>query len=118
MSYKTLIQIHYHNRNGGVMKVIDGYAQTFSDIMNGCAVNLLICKDCRVKNSDKIKVIDIPECDYSNSGENYNDLKSILICKLKAIFESDQVLQPALVIGHNLNLCKNLALTAAFTELS
>lgn len=100
------------------MKVVDGYARTFSEIMNGNAVNLLICKNGGKKRFDKIKVIDISECDYSNSYENFNELKRTLVCKLKEVFESDLVLQPALVIGHNLNLCKNLALTAAFMELA
>lgn len=115
-----LIQIHYHNRQGGVKRVIEGYARAFREIVKDEIANILICNDCSPESSDEIKTIDIPECDYCDSTDirSYYNLKNILIRKIREIIESEAIQFPALVIGHNLNLCKNLSLSSAFTELS
>jgi len=115
-----LIQIHYHNRHGGVRRVIEGYARAFREIVKDDTVTYLICHDCYLESSDGIKIIDIPECDYFDLTDirSYYNLKNILIRKISEILKSEAIQFPALVIGHNLNLCKNLSLSSAFTELS
>lgn len=115
---ESFIQIHYHDRPGGVNSVISQYARAF-DAMQA-KFNCIIC--CCDKNNKTMpgfaRLIDIPECNY-RTFKNRNDFiktSELLASAIGNIIGNPDLPRPICVIGHNLTLGKNCALSAAFSK--
>lgn len=120
---KSLIQIHYHNRIAGVTKVIDEYALSFQRISNSfTAKSYLICNDVQNKKepSTVTEIISTPDCDYHKfRSKNAFTIKyKKLFQKINHIFTNPSIPRPLCIVGHNLSLGKNIALTMAFSLLA
>jgi hypothetical protein len=124
---RSFIQVHYHNRPGGVNKVIGYYAEAHAEL---CAkappqtvfANFIICKN-DLKDGSAFpagKMRDVPECDYRfySTKDAFLNKREILIRRLMAIIYSERVPKPLCVVGHNLTLGKNCALSSAFAFCS
>ncbi len=118
---KSILQIHYHNAPGGVTKVIHRYSEISNSIWSkSIKRNLLVCcnTDSALLSRETLETIHLKECKYHTfqSKESFNRITCSLVKKLQAIISG--LPQPVYVIGHNLSLGKNIALSAAFKELS
>ncbi|MBD3344106.1 MAG: hypothetical protein GF401_03485 [Chitinivibrionales bacterium] len=119
---QTFIQIHYHNRIGGVTKVMEHYAEAFNRCRHsGEAQNIIICSLIERKNCFKsgVRLIHAPDCDYHSyrSGVVFEKCRRRLVSLLVNIIENHELKLPVCVVGHNMTLGKNCALTSAFAEL-
>jgi hypothetical protein len=118
---RSLIQVHYHDRSAGVGKVVGLYARAFGRLAAGCvSENLLVCARSRSGGADvsPARVIDVPLCDYrtfSSKGE-FERIKASLVESLCRTLADRRVKRPSCLIGHNMSLGKNCALSAAFAE--
>jgi hypothetical protein len=126
---RSFVQVHYHNRPGGVNKVIGYYAEAHAEAhahicskasLQSSFSNLIICKN-DLKNGFSFPaggIRNIPECSYRSfpTKDAFLKTREILVRKLMAIIRSDGVLKPLCVIGHNLTLGKNCALSSAFAH--
>ncbi|MBN1575845.1 MAG: hypothetical protein JW913_04790 [Chitinispirillaceae bacterium] len=112
----SLVQIHYHDRPGGVRRVMDDYSAAFSRIAGHDAPNFRVC--CRSGDRRYLHSsgIDLPAADYHvfRTRQSYQRSVETLTGRLMRIFMSLPLRFPAAIIGHNLNLGKNPALSAAF----
>ena len=124
---RSFVQVHYHNRPGGVNKVIGYYAEAHAHIYSKASIqssfsNLIICKN-DLKNGYSFpagSMRNIPECSYRSfpTKDVFFKTREVLVRKLMAIIHSDGVLKPLCVIGHNLTIGKNCALSSAFAFCS
>ena len=120
---RSLVQVHYHNRLSGVNKVIGLYAEAFNRL-NGSrsAANLVVCCKSPQPNADfrPARVVSEPFCDYQafHSKGQFERIKTYLIESLDRVLKSESIKPPVCVIGHNLSIGKNCALSAAFAEIS
>lgn len=117
---RTFIQIHYHNRPGGVARVIEGYFKTFD---RTCRSNkkksVIICKNYLEEPSSNYEVVSVKECDYRRfyTSGTFLRLRCRLFRKLIKIITHDALPKPVCVVAHNLSLGKNIALSAAFSDV-
>lgn len=113
----SLVQIHYHNRCGGVRTVMASYSDCFQTIAGIDAPNIWVGN--KEQHQDAIPwFVDLPEAAYHwfHSAATFERTVCKLAGKLRAILTSQLIRLPVAVIGHNLNLGKNPALTAAFNR--
>jgi hypothetical protein len=119
---KSLIQIHYHNRTSGVLRVIDEYASTFQRISESSITkNFLICNNVQKIRSSNIKeIISIPDCDYHKflSKKSVTNKYEKIFQKINCFLTGHSVQRPLCIVGHNLSLGKNIALSIAFSLLA
>lgn len=113
---RSLIQIHYHNRLGGVRQVMRQYADTFRSCFNSAAPDYVFCRKSEPYPGPG-RLIDIPEADYHAFRSVNGYRNGVKACKQRLLgaFNSIQLDYPVAVIAHNLNLGKNPALAEAFT---
>ncbi len=117
----TLIQIHYHNRPGGVSAAMDHYARAFRELCRGRGPCLIVCSSGRGRaRKPGVRMIDIKECEYRTfeSIASFNRMARALGFRLARIVRDESLPRPIYVVGHNLNLCKNAALSRAFAFLA
>jgi glycosyltransferase involved in cell wall biosynthesis len=120
---RTLIQLHYHNRPGGVTRVIGAYAQAFSRILGvDRARNLLLCHDSRDRSllPPDMRVVNIPGCEYRDfrTRKAFLDARDTLIVLLGRVLDPRTAPRPVCVVAHNLTLGKNCALSSAFAQVA
>ena len=126
---RSFVQVHYHNRPGGVNTVIGHYAVAFAEalmeVSAGLArqspvTNLVVCKRDKTEGRAFLPGIikNIPEGGYCSFATKYAFLKTkeILVNRLLAIIQSPAVEKPLCIVGHNLSLGKNCALSSAFAR--
>lgn len=130
---KSFIQVHYHNRPGGVNKVIGHYAGVFAEafaeaftqatdrtISLSSPTNLVLCKYDENEGGSfcPAQMRDVPECGYHafTSKDAFLKTREILVRRLMEIIRESNVPKPLCVVGHNLTLGKNCALSSAFTQ--
>ena len=117
----TLVQIHYHNRPGGVVAVMEQYARTFREIVGGTGMCITVCaKDRKAAGSSFQKIVNVKECKYRtfSSARSFLASAGTLRWRLQKIIADPSIVRPVIVAGHNLNLCKNAALSKAFADLA
>jgi hypothetical protein len=117
----SLIQIHYHNLPGGVNRVIENIFDVFGELYNikNKDNKILICsKKIKETKNSNFKVVNIDDCFYStfNNKQKFLSLKKRIFDSIKEVILNNHISQPIYIIGHNLNLGKNCALSAAFAE--
>lgn len=114
----SLVQLHYHNRPGGVERVIDSYHHTFSEIAGEHAPNIVICAAFNAPGDPS--VVHLPEADYCTftSASDFLQKTDYITRQLLPILDTPSLPHPVAIIGHNLNLGKNCALAAAFTRIA
>lgn len=115
----ALVQIHYHDRLGGVRQVMTDYSDAFSAAFGGGVPNRWWCKRSGSVQWGAAQVEDLPGADYHSfiSERAYREsaerLTRILLQRLKTLPGGSG---PVAVVGHNLALGKNPALSEAFAE--
>ncbi len=118
---KSIVQIHYHNSGSGVARVINKYAEIFNRVSFGTIrKNILVCCSTSQRKSpgNSIEIRHIDACNYHTfrSKKSFDRMKDTLIQTLQVLI--GKLPAPVYCIGHNLSLGKNIALSAAFSELS
>lgn len=126
---RSFVQVHYHNRPGGVNTVIGHYTVAFAEalmeVSSGFArqspvTNLVVCKRDKTEGRAFLPgtIQNIPESGYCSFATKYAFLKTkeILVGGLLAIIQSPAVKKPLCIVGHNLTLGKNCALSSAFAH--
>lgn len=118
MRIRSFVQIHYHDRLCGVRQVMGAYSETFRRMAGDEAPNYRLCHACESAGNTFSSVIDMPGVDYHTcrTAHSYRRNEGRLFRRLKTILTSLPLEFPAAVVGHNLNLGKNPALSSAFTE--
>ena len=120
---KTFIQIHYHNRVGGVTRVMERYAEAFNRTSrSSIKQSLIICNNynnINKKPNKNYNVLSVKECDYHRfqSKKAFISIQKRLFRKLADLLSNKDLPRPVCVVAHNLSLGKNIALSAAFSEL-
>lgn len=99
------------------------YAEVFNRTSHsGIKRNIIICNDVHSDwvNSNCVEIVSIPDCDYHkfHSKKSFLTLKNRLLRKLEDIITNQDLPRPVCIVGHNLSLGKNLAISAAFAELA
>jgi len=117
----TLIQVHYHDRLGGVNKVIAAYARAFEMAHAGKTHgNFVLCNRGKIHETtfEPATVIAVAECDYREfaSKADFLKAKNTLVEAIGRLLDDPVIMRPLCVIGHNLTLGKNCALSAAFAQ--
>jgi len=113
---QSLVQIHYHDRIGGVRRVMYEYSGLFAQIAGRDAPNYWICSRSGAWSYPCGISVDMPGADY----HRYRSAAALrretvrLTQQLMSRIESLPLRFPAAIIGHNMNLGKNPALSAAF----
>jgi hypothetical protein len=121
---RTLLQIHYHDRPCGVTQVIRWYAQAFlAEQGRRSALNLLFCahdRNARYGEFPQTSLIPCAHADYREFKDirTFQSVVRIMERRLLAAFSSSGLPGPVAIIAHNLFLCKNAALTAAFANVA
>ena len=120
---RSLIQVHYHNRPGGVHTVMERYATAFDRCVGPArGVNLVCCKIDLKRGIGFIgaQLLSIPECEYRSFTDKnvFFRLRNLLRRKLLKAIEQSSAQGPLCVVGHNLTLGKNCALSSAFSEVA
>jgi hypothetical protein len=120
---RSLIQVHYHDRLGGVNKVVQLYAKAFDSLTAGRAKgNFVVCSKSKSSRADfrPAEIVSIPLCDYQefSSKKQYERIKASLVKSLDRVLSNKKIKKPVCVIGHNLTIGKNCALSAAFAEVA
>ncbi len=118
---KSFVQIHYHDRPGGVTTVMRLYAQAFRRIAGaGTARSVAVCAGSGGRLGGAVRVVAEPACDYAEfrSKRAFLSVREQLIDRLQSVVDDPALARPVCVVGHNLSLGKNLALTSAFAALA
>ncbi|HUI91086.1 MAG TPA: hypothetical protein VLX68_02460 [Chitinivibrionales bacterium] len=118
----SLVQIHYHNRPGGVASVMGHYSDAFIRECKGVPCkSIIVCAQEKMSDDAKgPRVIDARECGYRSfaSRRAFCKASDKLFDILGKIIASTNLPHPVRVVGHNLNLGKNCALSSAFARLA
>jgi hypothetical protein len=111
----SLVQIHFHDRIGGVRRTIETYARTFAAIAGSHAPNLLLCNSGGTEPVGCCRTVPLPGMDYHTfrTRPAYRTHTDRLAASLRAQLSSPALRFPVAVVAHNLNLGKNPALAAA-----
>jgi hypothetical protein len=119
---RTLIQIHYHNRPGGVTRVMESYARAFQGLSRSKTSRALLicCVDLRVSRSPDLEFKPVAACEYQQftSRKAFEACRGELIDALERVIGDPRLPRPVCVMGHNLTLGKNCALSSAFAEVA
>jgi hypothetical protein len=120
-AYASLVQIHYHDRLSGVNKVIALYAKAFGRL-TGAGANLVLCGASPPPRADfsPATTVNVPLCDYRGFSvrRTFEYVKASLVGSIERALASGTVKPPVAVVGHNLSMGKNCALTAALAEVA
>lgn len=115
---QTLVQIHYHNRVGGVSTVMQRYAAAFKALHQGKThENIILCNV--HKESIEFagsRVCSFPCFDYAEFSTLHQFNKAVEKCMDALQSVISPIAGPICVIGHNLTLGKNCALSSAVTR--
>ncbi len=116
---RSLLQIHYHNRPGGVTTVMNGYLRSFHRLIPNGSTAFFGCNGNPSALPCSPASVHVPECDYAcyKNVESFEqtrvDLKNTLT---EHILDTKRFPRPLSIIAHNLNLGRNIALSAAFAD--
>lgn len=115
----TLIQIHYHDRLGGVRQVMAAYAETFSRAFGPTSPQYWLCHCSETFYYTAVQRCNVSAADY----HTFRSVKAYHAAVTHLTGCIEQLLVAAatpsvIVIGHNLNLGKNPALSAAFAAVA
>ena len=114
-----LIQVHYHLRNGGVRRVMEELSNSFLNLIpSGQSIFCVGGKNSNQNNSNA-QIYHYAQLDYcDNIIEDELKAQSAKIHEfLLTIINKSMLSGPVLVLGQNINLSKNLALSLAFSQL-
>jgi hypothetical protein len=117
----TLLQIHYHNRPCGVTTVMRMYAEAFSRACRKSPhANLVVCRNLAPPASltGVDRIVDVKDCGYRffRRKAPLVAAKKRIVRALTSIIRDRTSWGTVVVLGHNLNLGKNCALSCAFAE--
>ncbi len=120
MAPKSFIQIHYHNRPGGVTTVMERYSGVFNRTSrSNIRRSFIICNNYSKKTYSNYEVIPVQECDYHrfHTKKAFLLIRQRLFRKLTKLLSNKELPRPVCIVAHNLSLGKNIALSAAFSDL-
>jgi glycosyltransferase involved in cell wall biosynthesis len=117
----TLLQLHYHDRPGGVSTVMRRYADAFAYLCRGRPhANLIVCSAASGTKTlcGSARIVDVRDCDYRMFGtrDQFQAARGRIMRALLSNLDRKDLPRPIVVIGHNMNLGKNCALSSAFAE--
>jgi glycosyltransferase involved in cell wall biosynthesis len=114
----SFVQIHYHNRPGGVAEVMERYAAAFLAAGGDRGAAIVVCE--AQAEARCCKVVDVKDCGYRTfqSRASFAAARAGLLSRLETIVTSPGLPAPVRIVGHNMNLCKNAALSSAFAGLA
>lgn len=118
---RSLIQVHYHDRFGGVNRVIGCYARAFTAMHKKTPHgNRIICAGGPSPETAFLsaEVVSVTQCDYRefSSKIDFLKVKYLLVELIERQINDPALPRPLCVMGHNLTLGKNCALSAAFAQ--
>ncbi|MBD3392855.1 MAG: hypothetical protein GF418_12185 [Chitinivibrionales bacterium] len=117
----SFVQIHYHNRTGGVTAVMRRYAAAFDGAGRAAATrNLVVAGTETSLCGESAELIDMPRCAYAQhkTMSEFLRARDILMHSLGGLVCDPSMPRPVRVVGHNLTLGKNLALSSAFAAIA
>lgn len=117
----SLIQIHYHNRPGGVSAVMEQYAGAFRHAAGGTGVCIVVCSGDRAgRRIPGTEIVNVKACGYRTfrSASSFHAAAGALLTRIEEVVLDPALPRPVYVVGHNLMLCKNAALSQAFALLA
>lgn len=121
---KTFIQIHYHNKPGGVRTVMEQYARLFNETNTAPDKrNIMVCQAADSigrKETTGVEIISCKGFNYHlfNERPSLDRLRKKLFDNLRGIVDAVNRQHPVWIIAHNLSLGKNFALSAAYADLA
>jgi len=114
----TLVQVHYHAREGGVSRVMAWYGTAFRAYGGGKTRTMVVADtvDGIPEVTAEDTCVSVPGCGYRGfeSAGRFLRARDQLRRRLIAVIGTPGLPRPVHVVGHNLNLGKNCALSAAF----
>lgn len=112
----TLVQLHYHNRPGGVTRVMKDYARSFAPVGSQNKA-VVVCHDCG-EPFPGASVVDWALLDYHffQSAKSLRDVTRQIVQMLHR--EIDILEPPVYIVGHNMTLGKNCAVSFAFSRFA
>jgi glycosyltransferase involved in cell wall biosynthesis len=113
----SLVQIHYHNRPGGVSAVMEQYAAAFRAAAGDRGVCTVVCASDRAgRRIPGMDVVNVNACGYRTfrSASSFRVAAGALLARVEKVALDPHLPRPVYVVGHNLTLCKNGALSQAF----
>jgi hypothetical protein len=120
----TLLQIHYHDRTGGVATIMRRYADAFAQSCRGHGphASLIVCCAAGGAKSPPhgTRIVDVKDCEYRlfRSRRQFLAARARIMQTLLPIVENPALPRPVIVVGHNMNLGKNCALSSAFAGIA
>jgi len=116
----TLIQLHYHNRPGGVTTVMRQYARAFARIHAKTGACIVTACHASGAGESGVRLVDIPAMEYREfvSRRAFVNARDTGLHALHRVLDEADGGGPVWVLGHNLTLGKNCAVSAAFAELA
>lgn len=118
----SLVQVHYHNRPGGVSTVISRYADTFCRLTGACDDrNLVVCEASGDGGVERWpRAVHVAACGYHSffSERSFVRKRDRIARGIERVLLGHGLRRPVCVIGHNLSLGKNIALSAAFADIA
>jgi hypothetical protein len=120
----TLLQIHYHNRAGGVATIMRRYADAFAQSRRAHRPHesLIVCSAADGTNRPPYgtRIVDSKDCDYRSfrGRAQFLAARQRIMRTLLSIIEDPALPGRLVVIGHNMNLGKNCALSSAFAGIA
>jgi glycosyltransferase involved in cell wall biosynthesis len=121
MMIGSLVQIHYHNRPGGVSAVMEQYAGAFRAAAGDRGVCIVVCASDRAgRRIPGMEVANVNACGYRTfrSAASFRAAAGALLARIEKVALDPALPRPIYVVGHNLTLCKNAALSQAFALLA
>ena len=112
----ALVQLHYHDRLGGVRQTMEAYGSAFCRRAGPGATNAVLCHRCGSWSDYTGTCIDLPEADYHRfrSRRAFAAAAERLTTRLKKFLCEIIGEGTVAMVGHNLSLGKNPALSEAF----
>jgi hypothetical protein len=116
---KSFVQIHYHDRLGGVGKVMNCYSDAARCIQS-VRKDMIVCHapDSRRGAFRNRDVVSLKRADYHffRTTRAFHTWTAALFGQLRRLLDGDNLPRPCCVVGHNMTLAKNPALSAAFAQ--
>ncbi len=115
----SLLQLHYHNRPGGVTTVMNGYARSFRRLNSPAPIGFFGHDMNSASYPNSPASLDVPQCDYAyfeNVRSFEQTRKTLRDALTRHLLDPVLLPRPTAVVAHNLNLGRNMALSAAFAD--
>ncbi len=111
----SFIQVHHHDRPGGVTTVMRGYAEAFARIRGSAPhANLVFCNSTNPERTKPARTVSCAACDYRDyrSAADFDAAVALITSEIINLAARD-LPRPVCLVLHNPGLAKNVALSRA-----